>query len=169
MQKSAAYLAIVGGLVAVGIALSFYGSQIVIEDLISEQTMVISGKVLEVSAELDPTISEIGVYVVQTLNFKENAIYAKIFDPFGSQIVSKLVETNSFEDRFEISTKGTYQLVVENSGTEETTIVGVIGHMPDTSKLSIGITGFYILIVGLIGMVGVGIYAIKNRRKRRFS
>lgn len=162
-------MAIVGGIVAVGIALSFYGSQIIIEDLVSEQTEVISGGFMEVKTELDPSVSETGVYVVQTMNFKENSISAKIFDPFDSQIVSKPVETESFEDRFKISTKGTYLLVIENFGAEKTVIVGVIGHMPDKGKLSIGITGLYLLIVGLIGMVGVGIYAIKKRRKDKFS
>jgi hypothetical protein len=45
-------------------------------------------------------------------------------------------------------------------------MVAVIGPMPDAGKLSFGITGFYILIVGLIGIVGVGIYSIRNRRKK---
>ena len=33
MQKAATMLAIVGGLIAAGIALSFYGSMIIVEDL----------------------------------------------------------------------------------------------------------------------------------------
>ena len=75
------------------------------------------------------------------------------------------IDRESFEERFEISSKGTYQLVVENSGLEELQVVGVIGHMPDKSTISVGITGFYLLIVGLIGIVGVGIYAIRKRNR----
>jgi len=159
------FMVIVGSIMAVGMAMSFYGSQIIIQDLVSEQDEVIPGNSLEITVELDSSVSKTGVYVVQTMNFKENSISAKIFDPFGTQIISKSIESDSFEDRFEISSKGKYQLVIENFGEGETTIVGVLGHMPDKSKLSLGISGFYLLIVGLTGMAGVGIYAFKKRQK----
>ena len=165
MQKAMVFMVIVGSIMAVGMAMSFYGSQIIIQDLVSEQAEVIPGNSLEITVELDSSVSETGVYVVQTMNFKENSISVKISDPFGTQIISKSIESDSFEDRFEISFKGKYQLVIENFGSEETTIVGVLGHMPDKGKLSIGIAGFYLLIVGLTGMVGVGIYAFKKRQK----
>ena len=166
MQKPMVFMVIMGCIMAVGMAMSFYGSQIIIQDLVSEQAEVIPGNSLEITVELDSSVSETGVYVVQTMNFKEDSISAKIFDPFGTQIISKSIESDSFEDRFEISSKGKYQLVIENFGSEETIIVGVLGHMPDKSKLSIGISGFYLLIVGMIGMVGVGIYAFKKRQKK---
>jgi len=165
MQKAMVFMVIVGSIMAVGMAMSFYGSQIIIQDLVSEQDEVIPGNSLEITVELDSSVSKTGVYVVQTMNFKENSISAKIFDPFGTQIISKSIESDSFEDRFEISSKGKYQLVIENFGEGETTIVGVLGHMPDKSKLSLGISGFYLLIVGLTGMAGVGIYAFKKRQK----
>src|SRR3972149_3295735 len=50
----------------------------------------------------------------------------------------------------------------------ETGVVG-IGYMPDRNTLSIGIVGFYILVVGLIGMGGIGVYTIRNRRKEKFN
>jgi len=62
-----------------------------------------------------------------------------------------------------------YNLDIENSGSDEIKIIGVIGHMPDNTALSVGVTGFYILLIGLIGIVGVGIYAVKNRRKEKFN
>jgi len=166
MQRSGLFLLIVGALIIVGMALSFYGSQLITEDLITEQAELISGETFEVIAELDPKISESGVFVVQTTDYEENAIYVKILDPFGSQLVSKPAESESFEDRFEILSGGEYQIIVENTGTKDTTIFLAIGHLPDTSKLSVGITGFYILIVGMIGIVGLVILAIKNKRKR---
>ena len=42
---------------------------------------------------------------------------------------------------------------------------GVIGPEPDAAVKSIGFISLYILVIGLIGMVGVAIYAIKNRKK----
>lgn len=166
MQKSGLFLLIVGALIIVGMALSFYGSQIITEDLVTEQTDLISGGEFEIFAELDPMISEHGVYVVQTTNFEENAIRVKISDPFGSQLVSKTIPTESFENRFEISAKGEYHIFIENEGKQDTTVFLAIGHLPDSSKLSVGITGFYILIVGMIGIAGLVILTIKNKRKK---
>ncbi len=101
--------------------------------------------------------------------FKKILIRIKIFDPFGSQIVSKTAESESFEDRFEISSGGEYRITIENTGDEETVLSLVKGHLPDTSKYSVGNIGTYILIVGMIGIVGLVILAIKNRRKNRLS
>ncbi len=167
MQRSGLFLLIVGVLIIVGMTLSFYGSQIITEDLVKEQFDLISGETFETFADLDPMISESGVYVVQTTNFQENSIHVKIFDPIGSQIISKTVESESFEDRFEILSSGEYQIIIENTGSEDTAIFLAIGHLPDTSKLSVGITGFYILIVGMIGIAGLIILSIKNRRKNK--
>ena len=169
MQRSGLFLLIVGVLIIVGMALSFYGSQIITEDLVKEQFDLISDETFETFADLDPMISESGVYVVQTTNFEENAIHVKIFDPLGSQIVSKTVESESFEDRFEILSSGKYKIIIENTGSKDTVIFLAIGHLPDTNKLSVGITGFYILIVGMIGIVGLVILSIKNKRKNKLS
>ena len=166
MQKSAVFLALVGALIGIGIILSFYGSQIITEGLISVEDNLRAGDSLEISADLDPSISKNGVIVVQIMNFKQGTIVASIFDPFGIQILSKLIDRDSFQNQFEIASKGTYRLLIKNLGDEDSQIIGVIGNMPDSTKLSIGKTGFYVLIAGLIGIVGLGIYAVKNRRKR---
>ncbi len=167
MERSGLFLLIVGVLIIVGMALSFYGSQIITEDLVTEQSDLISGEIFETFADLDPMISESGVYVVQTTNFQENVINVKIFDPIGNQIISKTIESESFEDRFEILSSGEYRIIIENTGSEDTAIFLAIGHLPDTSKLSVGITGFYILVVGMIGIAGLVILTIKNRRKNK--
>ncbi len=150
----------------VGMALSFYGSQIITEDLVTEQSDLISGETFETIVVLDPMFWEYGVYVVQTTNFQENSIHIKIFDPFGSQIVSKTAESESFEDGFEISSGGEYRIAIENTGSEDTTIFLAIGHYPDTTVRVIGI---YTIIAGFIGTAGLVILAIKNRRKNRLS
>ncbi len=165
MQKLTIFLLVVGGLVAIGIILSFYGSQVITKDLETAESNVMPGNSLEFFTELDPEITKTGVYVVQSLNFQENSIHARILDPEGSEIISKLIEKESFEGRFEIGSVGHYTLIIENTGDEETVIIGVIGHMPDAGKLSVGITGLYIVIMGLIGIVGIGIYAVKNKRR----
>jgi hypothetical protein len=41
---------------------------------------------------LDPAISETGVYVVQTMNFKEDSIFVKVIDPLENQIISKWID-----------------------------------------------------------------------------
>jgi len=125
----------------------------------------LAGDSLNILAELDPSKSNSGVFVVQILDFREGDLTAKISDPLGYEIVSMHIDRESFEERFEILSKGTYQLEIENSGLEDIKIVGVIGHMPDNTTIYVGVTGFYLLIIGLIGIGGVGFYAIRNRRR----
>ena len=96
-------------------------------------------------------------------------ISISVLDPSGTTILSKMAEKESVEERFEIISKGTYNLIIENSGSMETQIVAGLGHMPDAGTLSIGITGFYILIVGLIGIVAIAIYTISNKKKQKFN
>ncbi len=165
MQKPIVFLVIVGALLAAGVFLSFYGAHLSTQDLTVKQENILPGASLEISSELDPSKSSNGVLVIQILEDKQNVLTAKISDPLGFEILSLPIDRESFEERFEISSKGSYQLVVENSGLMELQVVGVIGHMPDSSTIYVGITGFYLLIVGLIGIVGVGIYAIRKRNR----
>jgi len=165
MQKPIVFLVIVGTILAAGVFLSFYGAHLSTKDLTVKEDSVLTGDSLKILAELNPSKSNSGVFVVQILDFKEGDLTAKISDPLGDEIVSMHIDSESFEERFEILSKGTYQLEIENSGLEDIKIVGVIGHMPDNTTISVGVTGFYLLIIGLIGIVGVGIYAIRNRRR----
>ena len=169
MEKSVVFLVIVGGLLATGIILSFYGAQLTTQDLIVNEGIVSLGESFEIQAELDPTKSETGVFVIQILDFKDNEITAKISDPLDYEILSKSFDKDSIEERFEIASKGTYKLIIENLSPEDIQIMAVIGHMPDKGTLSVGITGFFILIVGLVGIVGVGIYVIRTKRKEKFN
>ena len=166
MQKPVVMMAVIGVLIAVGIVLSFYGSQVITEDLSQKEEMVLAGSSFEISSDIDMATTSLGVFVVQVQNFKEGAIHAKVFDPLGAEIISAIVDRESFEKRFDVASSGTYKLLVENTGQDQIQIIAVVGPMPDPGKLSFGITGFYVLILGLIGIVGVGIYAIRNRRKK---
>ena len=169
MEKSVVFLVIVGGLLATGIILSFYGAQLTTQDLIVNEGIVGLGESFEIQAELDPTKSETGVFVIQILDFKDNEITAKISDPLDYEILSKSFDKDSIEERFEIASEGTYKLIIENLSPEDIQIMAVIGHMPDKGTLSVGIIGFFILIVGLVGIVGVGIYVIRTKRKEKFN
>ncbi len=169
MEKSVIFLVIVGGLLATGIILSFYGAQLTTQDLIVNEGIVRLGESFEIQAELDPTKRETGVFVIQILDFTDNEITAKISDPLDYEILSKSFDKDSIEERFEIVSKGTYKLIIENLSSEDIQIMAVIGYMPDKGTLSVGIIGFFILIVGLVGIVGVGIYVIRTKRKEKFN
>ena len=164
MQRSGILFVIVGSIVGVGIILSFYGNQVIFEDLIKGGGQVKFGENLIIPVELDNTETQTGIYAVQIINFKEG-ITAKILDPFDKEIESQLIDEEVFEGRFNIAVSGIYKLVIENTDEKEIKIFGVIGPEPDAGKKSLGFISLYILIIGLIGMAGVAIYAIKNRKK----
>ena len=163
MQKSGILFVIVGSIVGVGIILSFYGNQVIFEDLNKGEGQVKFAENLIIPVELDNTETQTGIYAVQIINFKEG-ITAKILDPFDKEIESQLID-EVFEGRFNITVSGIYKLVIENTNEEEIKVFGVIGPEPDAGKKSLGFISLYILIIGLIGIVGVAIYAIKNRKK----
>ena len=164
MQRSGILFVIVGSIVGVGIILSFYGNQVIFEDLIKGEGQVKFGENLIIPVELDNMETQTGIYAIQIINFKEG-ITAKILDPFDKEIESQLIDEEVFEGRFNIAVSGIYKLVIENTDEKEIKIFGVIGPEPDAGKKSLGFISLYILIIGLIGMVGVVIYAIKNRKK----
>ena len=169
MQRPLIFLLIVGSLIGVGIILSFYGAQLATQNLTVKEENLGSDSSMEVMVELDPSIGETGVYGILLEKFEDNAISVSVFDPLGVQILSKAVDKESTEERFKIDSSGSYKIVIENSGLEETKIVAGVGYMPDSNTLSVGIAGFYILVVGLIGIVGIGVYTIRNRRKEKLS
>jgi hypothetical protein len=169
MEKPLIFLLIVGALIGAGIILSFLGSQLATQNLEVKEENLAPGLSIEVMVELDPSITETGVYGILLPKIKDDAISVSVYDPIGIQILSKTVNQESTEEQFKISSSGTYKMVIENSGLEETQVVAGIGYMPNSYVLSVGITGFYILAVGLIGIVGIAVYTIRNRRKEKLS
>lgn len=166
MQKPAVMMLIVGALIAVGIILSFYGSQMVTEGLVQKEGQIMPGQSLDLISDIDVSTSSLGVFVVQVHNPKEGAIHAKVFDPFGAEIISSPIDKESVEQRFDVAASGTYKLLIENTGDGQAQIIAAIGPMPSTGKYSLAITGLYVLIVGLVGIIGIGIYTIRKRRKK---
>ena len=155
---------IVGSIVGIGIILSFYGNQVIFEDLIKGEGQIKFGENMIIPVELDSAETQSGIYAIQIIDFKEG-VTAKILDPFDKEIESQSMDEEVFEGRFNIAVSGIYKLVIENTDKKEIKIFGVIGPEPDAGKKSLGFISLYILIIGLIGMVGVAIYAIKNRKK----
>ncbi len=169
MDRPLVFLLLVGALIAAGIILSFYGSQLTTQNIIVKEENLLPDSAVEVSVELDPSVGETGVFAVLLENFEEGTISVSVFDPLGSQIISKIAEKESIEERFEITSGGKYKLEIQNSGLEEFKVIVGLGYMPDEATLSIGIISFILLIVGLIGIVGIGIYSIRNRQKNKLS
>ncbi len=167
MDRPLVFLLLVGALIAAGIILSFYGSQLTTQNIIVKEENILPDSAVEVSIELDPSVRETGVFAVVVLeNFEEGTISVSVFDPLGSQIISKIAEKESTEERFEITSGGTYKLEIKNSGLEESKVVVGLGYMPDEATQLIGVMGSSLLIVGLIGIVGIGIYSIRSRQKK---
>ena len=162
MKKSGLFLAFVGGLIGIGIILSVFGNYLIFEDL-SKGDIENAEQDLIIETELDHT--QTGIYAVQITELEGAEVSANILDPFDSTIETHHVNDEIYEGSFEVSTSGTYKLLIENSG-ESVKIFGVIGPEPEEWKKSINIISFIILAAGLIGMVGLAIYIIINRKRK---
>ena len=164
MKKSGIFFIIVGGLVGIGIILSVYGNYVIFEDLTQGYEDVGSGQDLVLEVELDHTKFQTGIYAVQIKDFESAAVTASILDPSNTLVESQSINEEVFEGLFDVTTSGTYKLLVENSG-EQVNVFGVIGPEPDSGKKSLGFISLYILVMGLIGMLIVTVYLVINRKK----
>jgi hypothetical protein len=164
VKKPGILLAIVGGLIGIGMILSVYGNYLMFEDLSQGSDDVSLEKNLTIKSLLDHTRSQKGIYAVQIMNFENTSVIASILDPSNSEIESHSINEELFEGSFDVDTSGNYTLLIENNG-EQAKIFGVIGPEPDDWKKSLDFASFIILALGLIGMVGVTIYIIINRKK----
>lgn len=172
MLSAAAMLAIVGGLVAAGLALSFYGSSIITGDL-EQQVGLVGGPgagSVSISAHLEPggAGGPGGVFVVQVMDPDAGAgVRASVVGPSGSELAGGRIEGGSHEGYFDVEEAGAYTLRVEGSGSGSTEAVAVIGALPGTEKIAVGITGLYLTVAGLVGMGVVGVIAVRARAGRR--
>ena len=165
MSSLTKYLVIVGILIAIGAMLLIVGSQTITSDLVIEEGKVNNLTQLEISTELDPNINTQGVYAVQTIEGKEYDITAIVIDSSNTKIRNESVNRNSFEDNFEIEQAGTYTLIISTSESEEIPLVGGIGHVPDSTGVSISIAGFFVIILGMVGVVVIGFLIIRQKKK----
>jgi len=164
VKKSGFFLVGFAGLIGVGIILSFYGSFVIFEDLNQGDGDVGSEQDLIVEVELDHTKTQTGIYAVQIIDFESGAITVNILDPFNTIIESQSINEEAYEGLFDITTSGTYQLSIENSG-KQVKIFGVIGPEPDAGKRSLPFISLSILVIGLMGMLGLAVLMVINRKK----
>ena len=166
MSNLTKYLVIVGIMIAIGAMLLIYGSQTITGDLVIEEGKINSLTQLEIRTELDPDINTQGVYAVQTIEGKEYDISAIVLDPLDVKIREVSINRNSFEDNFEIDNAGTYTLIISTSESEEIPLVGGIGHVPDSTGVTISIAGFFVIVLGMIGVAVIGFMIIRQRKKK---
>jgi hypothetical protein len=166
MSNLTKYLVIVGIMIAIGAMLLIYGSQTITGDLVIEEGKINSLTKLEIKTELDPNINTQGVYAIQTIEGKEYDVSASVIDPSEVKIRDVSISRNSFEDNFEIDSAGTYRLIISTSESEEIPLVGGIGHVPDSTGVTISIAGFFIIIIGMIGVGLIGFMIIRQRRNK---
>lgn len=148
--------------------LSIYGNQLIFEKLAQKEDIVSLENKLEITSDLDPETNTHGTVAYQILDFKDNKIRVTVVDPTGLELFSEILEKESYEKSFEISSPGAYKLSIENISSGDTHLVAVMGPQPDPFSKSIAFISLYILVVGMAGMIVVGVYAIKSRRKSQF-
>jgi len=169
VKKPLLFLVIGGFLVVIGIGLSVYATQLLIENLITREGFIGTGMTMEVDKELNPTKNENGVYVIQIDDFQGGSgIIVSVFDPLGNVVITKSIDSNPIQDSFKISMAGTYKLQVENSA-DEVHVIAVIGYLPQDQSLTVSIFGFVVISVGLVGLVVGTLYFIKSRGKPNVS
>ena len=164
MRKSHLILFIGGALVAIGMVTSFYGSNLVTQDLAIVEGVASDASPVELIKELDPSIANTGVFVVQAESF--DGLVATILDPIGQQITSIEISQRSTEEQFEITVKGSYKLLLQSSATSEVPIVMGLTHMPDKNVIALNLLGQALIISGFVGVGLAVILEIKNRKKK---
>ena len=165
MQKSGIMIVISATLIVVGLILLVLGNQIILEGVSQGDGKVSSDQTLIISGEFVSQDTSIGVFAVQIMEFKDNTFSAKVLDPFDSEIISQTINEETIEEGFDVLETGTYKLIIESTSTEETIVFAAIGPLPDAGKKSLGFISVYILVIGMVGLVVVGIYGVMNRRR----
>ena len=165
MQKAGIILVSSGALIVIGLILLAVGNQIILEGVFQGNGKINSSQDLTILGEFNSEASSIGVFAVQVMEFKENTVSAKILDPFDNQIASKNVDEETIEEEFDIIDTGSYKLLIQTNSNEDIQVFGAIGPLPDAGKKSLSFVSAYILIIGMVGLVGSGIYKIKSKKK----
>ena len=156
-------------LVIIGIALTFYESQLINWSVVNQQQNLLQGASMILTKDLDPSKNQIGVYSVQITDFREDDnIKVSVFNPLGETITSKSITKNPLQENFIISANGTYKIQIENQGSQDAQILVAIGNYPQNIAL-IDMCGFILLIAGLSGLAIGIMYLVKNRGKSSIS
>ncbi len=152
-------------LIVIGLILLVLGNQIILGEISQGEGEISSSQTLVISVDLDLEETTKGVFAVQIMEFKDNIFSAKVLDPFDSEIIFQSINEETIEKEFDVSETGTHKLIIESTSNEETIVFAAIGPLPDAGKKSLGFISVYILVIGMVGLVAVGIYGIKNRTR----
>ncbi len=163
MQKSGIMLVSSAALIAIGMLLLVLGNQIILEGISQGDGKVSSSQSLTVSADFDSQETSIGIFAVQIMEFKDNTFSVQVLDPFESEIIFETINVKTIEKEFDVLETGTYKLIIKSTSNEEPIVFAAIGPFPDANKQLLGSLSIIILVIGMIGLVVVGIYGIKNR------
>jgi len=163
VQKSGIMLVSSAALIVIGLILGVLGNQIILEGINQGTGKVSSSQTLSISVEFDSQETAIGVFAVQIMEFKDNIFSAKVLDPFDNEIISQTINEETIEKEFDVLETGTYILIIESTSNEEPIVFAAIGPLPDAGKKSLGFISMIILVSGMVGLVVVGIYGVKNR------
>jgi len=160
-------MAIVGSGVAIiiGLFLLVLGNQAILEGIIQDNGKVSSEQTLSIFNDFDSQMTSTGIFAVQIIEFQENTFSAKILDPFDIEIISQEINEETIEEEFGVLETGTYKLIIQSNSNEETQVFGAIGPLPDSGKEILGFIPVYVIVAGMIGLAGVGILGIKNRKR----
>jgi hypothetical protein len=165
VQKSGIMLMSSAALIAIGLLLLVLGNQIILEGIVQGDGKVSSSQTLTVSVDFDSQETSIGIFAVQIMEFKDNIFSAKVLDPLESKIIFQTINEETIEKEFDVLETGTYKLIIESTSNEEHIVFAAIGPLPDANKQLFGFISLIILVVGMMGLVVVGIYGVKNRRR----
>ena len=166
MQKSGLIIVILGLLIVTGLVVSIVGNQVTLEGINQGNGEVSSIQTVTISVDFDIEKTPVGIFAVQVMEFKENTISIKILDPSDIEIIFQEVNEDTIEEKFNVLETGTYQLVIQSSNDEGIYVTGAIGPLPDANKKNIiSIISTSTLLIGMIGLVVIGIYGIKNRKR----
>jgi len=152
-------------LIAIGLLLLVLGNQIILEGISQGDGKVSSSQSLTVSVDFDSQETSVGIFAVQIMEFKDNTFSVQILDPFESEIIFQTINAETIEKEFDVLETGTYKLIIKSTSNEEPIVFAAIGPFPDANKQLLGSISMIILVIGMIGLVVVGIYGIKNRRR----
>jgi hypothetical protein len=166
VQKTGLMIIIFGILIVAGLATSVIENQITLEGIIQGNGKISLSQVVTISVDLDKNETPVGIFAVQIMEFKENTFSAKILNPSGMEIISEKINEDTIEQEFKIFDSGNYELIIQSSDDKESYVAGAIGPLPDgDKKFIISSISSSCIIIGMIGLVILAIYEIRNKRK----
>jgi hypothetical protein len=166
VQKSGLIIVVLGLFIVSGLVVSIFENQITLEGINQENGKVSTAEKIIISNDLNMQKTPIGVFAVQVMDFKENTFSVKVLDPSDIEIISQQIDTDTIEEEFDVLETGTYKLQIESSSDDEIYVVGAIGPLPDPyKKFIMSAISTSLILIGMMGLVVIGIYGIKNRKR----